>query len=404
MDSQEARLIPGTEDALFDPFFSPDGEWIAYYTVAGPGLRKITIAGGAPVTIGPSDNPFGATWSADGTILFAQPEGVMRVSANGGTPELVIKTKNGEVAHGPSLLPDGKTILFTLTRVQGDTRWNQAEIVAQAMGAAEPKVLLRGGSDARYLPTGHLVYAVGDVLFAVPFDVDALEVKGERVLMVQGVQRATAPGVDSAAANFGFSDGGALVYLKAGATATPPQGTLGIVDRSGVVRSLNMPPANYRNPRASPDGRSIAFETMAENGQLIIWVYDLSGNTAPRRLTQEGNNSRPLWTRDSKRIAYGSDREKAHGIWWQPADGSGSPERLTTAEEGIQHFPESWSPEGVLSFGASRLPMSLTGWGIWTLDSKSSERKPSLFYDLPTSNETGSALLARWQVDRLLFQ
>jgi Tol biopolymer transport system component len=221
--------------------------------------------------------------------------------------------------------------------------------------------------------------------------VDALEVEGERVLMVQGVQRATTPGVNSAAANFSFSDGDALVYLKAGATATPPQGTLGIVDRSGVVRSLNMPPANYRNPRASPDGRSIAFETMAENGQLIISVYDRSGNTAPRRLTQEGNNSRPIWTRDSKRIAYGSDREKAHGIWWQPADGSGSPERLTTAEEGIQHFPESWSPEEVLSFVAVRLPMSLTGWGLWTLDLKSSGKKPSLFYDLPTSNEAGSA-------------
>ena len=99
-----------------------------------------------------------------------------------------------------------------------------------------------------------------------------------------------------------------------------PQNTLTIVDRNGVVRRLDVPPVNYRSLRVSPDGCSIAVETVAENGQSIIRVYDLSGKTAIRRLTQESNNSRPIWTPDSQRIAYGSDREKAHGIYWQPAD------------------------------------------------------------------------------------
>ena len=91
-------------------------------------------------------------------------------------------------------------------------------------------------------------------------------------------------------------------------------------------------------------------------------VYDLSGKTAIRRLTQESNNSRPIWTPDSQRIAYGSDREKAHGSYWQPADVSGLPERLTTADEEVQHFPENISSDGrVLAFATVRPRMGAAG-------------------------------------------
>jgi serine/threonine-protein kinase len=373
---------------LTNPIFSPDGEWVGYFT---PELRKMAIAGGAPVTIGPATNPFGASWGKDGTILFAQPAGIMRVSADGGTPELIIKTKEGEQAHGPSMLPDGKTVLFSLTRARGATRWDQAEIVAQAIDSSQPKVLLRGGSDARYVPTGHLVYAVGDVLFAVPFDGSKLEVKGGPVPIVTGIQRAAVPSTNTAAGNYGFSDRGAFVYLNSVAAPAVVQTTLGIVDRNGAVRRLDVPPGIYRTPRISPDGRRVAVETISETGQSIIWVYDLSGGTAIRRLTQEGNSSRPLWSRDGKKIAYGSDREKPYGIFWQAADGSGLPERLTSAEEGFQHFPESWSPDGrVLSFAAVRVPLGQSSWALWTLAMDDANKKPKLFYDVPSSNEFGS--------------
>ena len=147
--------------------------------------------------------------------------------------------------------------------------------------------LLRGGSDARYVPTGHLVYAVADALFAVPFDLSNLEVKGGPVPIVNGVQRASTLATNTAAANFCFSDGGALVYLNSVAASAPVQTTLGVVDRNGAVRRLDVPLAIYRNPRVSPDGRQVAVETIADTGQGIIWVYDLSGRTAIRRLTQE---------------------------------------------------------------------------------------------------------------------
>jgi serine/threonine protein kinase/Tol biopolymer transport system component len=394
MDSLTARIIPGTEESLLSPFFSPDGEWVGYYSPTGPSLRKIPIAGGAPVTIGPvAALPFGITWNKDNTILFGQAElGILRVSADGGTPEVVIKTKEGEVAYGPSLLPDGKTVLYSLTRTNGVTRWDQAEIVAQEVGSATPKVLLRGASDARYIPTGHLLYAIGTVVFAVALDLDTLSLKGGAVPLVQGVQRAAQPTTNTAAANFALSDNGTLVYQNSLSAGEVPKTTLGIADRNGSVRRLDLSPGVYRNPRVSPDGRSVAVETISETGQSIIWVYGLSGTTAIRRLTQEGSNTRPLWTRDSKRIVYGSDRDKTHGLYWQLADGSGLPERLTTAAEGLLHFPESWSPDGkVLSFAAAGRTLGQDSWALWTLAMDAADKKPTLFYDVPGANEFGSA-------------
>jgi Tol biopolymer transport system component len=121
-------------------------------------------------------------------------------------------------------------------------------------------------------------------------------------------------------------------------------------------------------------------------------VYDLSGAAAMRRLTQEGSNTRPVWTPDGKRIAYGSDREKPQGIFMQLADGSGLPERVTTAPDGREDYPESFSPDGaVLSFARVRPPLGQDSWGLWTLRMDSVDRTPEVFFDLPGSNEFGSS-------------
>jgi serine/threonine-protein kinase len=392
MDTLTSRLIPGTEAAVANLFFSPDGEWLGYWSPSTLSLQKISIGGGAPVTIAATENPFGASWGRDGNILFVQPQGIMRVSSDGGTPGMIVKSSGGnEGIHGPSLLPDGETILYSRTRVAGPVRWDQAEVVVQRPGG-DPKVLIRGGSDAVYSPSGHLVYAVGNVLYAMAFDPAALETRSGPVPIINGVQRAAAPGVNAAAANFGLSDGGTLVYLNAVSTTATPESVLGVVNRDGSVRLLEVPKASYRSPRISPDGRRIAVETISESGQSIIWVYDLSGTVAIRRLTQEGSNTRPVWTPDGRRIVYGSNRDKTHGIFWQLADGSGLPERLTTAAEGHEHFPESVSRDGrVLSFADVRPPLGANAWGLWTLRLDPGDRKPEVFFDLPTSNEFGSS-------------
>ena len=391
MDTLTSRLIPGTEGVVVGIFFSPDGEWLGYWSAATQSLQKISIGGGAPVTIAATDNPFAATWGADGQILFTQPAGIMRVSSNGGTPELIIKNSGNEALSGPSLLPDGETILYTRTRVNGPARWDQGEVVAHKPGS-DPQVVIRGGGDAVYAPTGHLIYAVGNVLYAVAFDAAALEVRSGPVPIVNGVQRAVAPGVNSAAANFGLSNAGSLVYLNAVTTASTPESALGVVMRDGTVRMLEVPKANYRSPRVSPDGRRIAVETITEAGQGVIWVYDLAGGVAIRRLTQEGNSTRPVWSPDGRRIAYGTDRDKKPGVFWQLADGSGLPERLTIAEDGHEHYPESFSRDGrVLSYAKVRPPLGANSWGLWTLRLDVTEQKPEVFFDLPGSNEFGSA-------------
>ena len=143
MGELAARLVPGTEGTLTNPTFSPDGQSIAYYQESQ--LKRIAISGGAPVVISPATNPFGVSWEADNAILFGQPEGIMRVSANGGTPELVIRAEKGEQMHGPQALPDGESVLFSVTGARGTTRWDQADIVVQSLRTSQRTVRTERG-------------------------------------------------------------------------------------------------------------------------------------------------------------------------------------------------------------------------------------------------------------------
>ena len=382
MDEIEVRPIQGTtEGQITSPFFSPDGQWVAYWSPRDRQLKKIAISGGAPVTLCDATNPFGASWGADDTILFGQPEGIMRVSANGGNPELLVATEEGEQVHGPQMLPDGESLLFTITNVAGQTRWDEAQIVAESLESGERKVLWTGGSDARYVPTGHLVYALEDVLFAIPFDLASLEVTGGPVPVVEGVQRAVGLAINAATANYDLSASGSLVYVAVH-VLTFPERILALVDRNGEVAPLNAPPAQYLSPRLSPDGQKLAVQTLEDEGD-DIWIYDLSDDKAIQQLTFEGDNQRPVWTPDSKRVTFASDRDGTMSIYWQPADGSGMAERLTTAEAGTNHWPASWSPDSlILSFMTEREG----DWDIWTL---SPDGEAESLYDIPETLQMG---------------
>jgi len=386
LDEMTARPIQGTDENPTTPFFSPDGEWVGYWSGSDSQLKKIATIGGAPVTLCDVTAPFGASWGSGDTILFGQPEGIMRVSANGGTPELVIPTEAGERVHGPQMLPGGEWVLFTLTRASGSTRWDEAQIVVQSLEPGERMILWEGGSDARYVPTGHLIYALEEVLFALPFDLASLEVSGGPVPVVEGVQRAQVPPSrnTTASANYGFSDRGTLIYVPG--SASSGRSILALADRNGTVEPLDVPPIAYVSPRLSPDGSRLVVEATSD-GRSDIWIYDLAGDTQIRRLTLEGNNIRPVWTPDGERVTFASDREETPGIYWQLADGSGVPERLTTAEEGTAHWPEAWSPDGeTLSFTV----VSGSEAAVWTL-SRDSGTKPEVFVDEPVSIQRGPA-------------
>jgi serine/threonine-protein kinase len=245
--------------------------------------------------------------------------------------------------------------------------------------SGERKILWEGGSDARYVPTGHLVYALEDLLLALPFDGDNLEVLGGPVPVIEGVRRAVVPQSTAATANYGFSDRGTLVYVPGSAVGIR-RSILALADRSGEVEPLDVPPNNYLTPRLSPDGSRLVVQTTDNEGS-DIWVYDLSGDTQIRQLTLGGNNTRPIWTPDGQRVTFSSDRDGKQEIYWQPADGSGVAERLATAEEGKALEVGSWSPNG------KTLALMVSGsgvvgaTGVWTLSHDGETTTPEVFAD-----------------------
>ena len=328
LDALEARLLPGTDEGIMSPVFSPDGQSLAYQTV-GPGLvgplKRLALSGGAPVVLTDTVRAEGVSWEADGTILFSDAAGIMRVPVNGGTPELVIPAAEGEALASPHLLPDGDSVLFTVgnsTTVPG-TRWADAQIVAASLTSGVRTVLLPG-SDARYVSTGHLVYALDNGLFGVAFDADSLTVLGGSVSLVQGVVRATA----AASANYDVSDDGTLFYLTGNAGSGS---SLVWVNRAGTVEVLDtIPPKAYVGPRLSPNGDRVLVVADSD-----LWIYDLaSGRESP--VTTDGSvNTYADWTPSGTEVAYSSSRgSRGENVWIQPADGSGTARQLTALEGG----------------------------------------------------------------------
>lgn len=197
-----------------------------------------------------------------------------------------------------------------------------------------------------------IVYAIGRVVFAVRFDTRRLQVIGGPVPVIEGVSRSA--NNLSGTAHFSISGNGSLVYVPAPVSTVTDTDVLGFVDRKGTVEALKLTPGPYRDPRISPDGKQVAFGS-EDDREALVWVYDLAGTSSIRRLTFGGKNRHPVWTPDGQRIAFQSDREGDLAIFWQRADGSGPAERLTKAEQGTAHVPESWSPDGkTLLFGMSK--------------------------------------------------
>jgi serine/threonine-protein kinase len=339
-----ARPIAGTEFAGggTNPVFSPDGESIAYWARDGT-LKKIAISGGAPVTLCVAGNLLGMSWGPGGIVFGQGPKGILRVSANGGQPEQVAVVKPTELAHGPQVLPDGDTLLFTIASasLSSSDRWDKAQIVAQSLRTGERTIVLTGGADARYVPTGHLVYALGGVLFTVPFDATRRTVTGGPVPVVEGVRRA-GRAVSTGAAQFSVSNTGSLVYIP-GPKGSVTGSDLAFFDRKGGQEPLKLPPGPYEHPRVSPDGTRVVFGT-DDGEEANVWIYELSGASAMRRLTFGGRNKYPIWSGDGTRVAFLSDREGDQGIFSQAADGTGTPQRLTKPQQGASDLPESWSP------------------------------------------------------------
>jgi serine/threonine-protein kinase len=370
MGDLQPRPIPGAETLGAGLAFSPDGQSIAFNSLAPDepqALKIIAVNGGTAVRVCEIGPLYDMSWGGEGILLGQGSKGILQVLPNGsGKPKTMVSVKDDELAHGPQILPGGEWVLFTLAKGVANDRWDRAQIFAQSLKSGQRKMLIDGGSDARYVPTGHIVFAVGGRLFAAPFDVRRLEVTGERVPIVQGVKRSggltAMVGTITGTAYFSFSDTGTLIYIPGSVSTTSARSNLVLIDRKGVPEQLKLPADSYQAPRVSPDGKRIVVGT-DDGKEAIVWIYELSGTGGRRQLTFGGRNRFPIWA-DNQRVAFQSDREGDLGIWWQRSDGTSPAVRLTKADEGTSQIPESWSPRG------DRLLVSLvkgTGYALSTL-------------------------------------
>ena len=386
-------------------FMSPDGASVGFVTATGGLLQRVSVFGGPAVTIcslsGVLLGGFGASWGADDTIIFGtrQPGGLWRVSAGGGEPE-ELTTPNAELGevnhHRPEILPGGRAVLFTIIHAGSI---ENAQIAVLDLETGAQTVLVPGGSNPRYSPTGHIVYGVGSTLRAVGFDLDRLAVTTNALPVLDGVITK-----GSGAANFSFSRDGTLVYVPGtGVTGSGPQRTLVWVDREGREEPLALDPGGYERPRVSPDGTRVAVDVSGPEGR-DVWTSDVARGTRSILTPDPAADERPLWTLDGERVVFQSDREGLSGLFWKAADGRGAVEPLLTVEDAPQVVtPYDWSPDGnelifhhlAPNTGFDIGVLSMEGERPWQplLNSAATETHPALSPDgrwlAYTSDETG---------------
>jgi serine/threonine-protein kinase len=349
----------GVETVIGDfpawPSFSPDGQSVAF--VESQQLKRIGLDGGPPAVIAsvPSTS-FGVSWTMPDTIVFAHSGGIMRVAASGGTPELVVKGLDGELIAMPQLLPDGRTLLFSVAK----GRWNTGQIVAQRVGSDARTVVASPGFAARYLPSGHLLYLSGPRLMAARFDPDSLTLAGEPLPVLDGVNDLILTG----AASYDVSASGTLAYLPS--TVIPPT-TMVWVDRTGREEPVPAPERPFDMPRVSPDGDRVSFN-FGFAGVGGAGVYSRSRNVLEQFEDVAAAGSL-RWSPNGDEIAYyGEDPTGGPGLFRRRADGAGTAERLATGT----YLPASWSADGrqiiYVDFGVGRPGNRPPDLGVLTLE------------------------------------
>ncbi len=336
LDRLDAQVLDGTEGGAA-PFFSPDGEWIAFFVDGS--LKKIPVIGGAIVTLCAVSSPRGGSWGADNTIVFASSEGLSRVPAAGGQVDrLTVVQKGGPVPSSPQILPGGRAVLY-LEAVSSLDSSNSAQVVVKPLPSGDPKVVLRGGGMMpRYVETGHLTIVRGGTMFAVPFDLNALETRGSPVPVADNI--ATIATVGAVAA---LSAKGLLAYQPRVGTSAA-QGPVVWLNRNGATTPLRATPAVWGFPRFSPDGRRLALG-IDDGRQTDIWVYEWERDILTRVTSDPGSDVAPVWTPDGTRLVFASTRgNNVSNLYWQRADGTGEAQRLTDSP--IAQLPDAFHPDG----------------------------------------------------------
>ncbi|MGD8340883.1 MAG: protein kinase [Gammaproteobacteria bacterium] len=378
IEDVEPHVIPGTEPDLVNPFFSPDGAEVAYWDPAGE-LYRVAIDGATPpVMIAEGiGNPYGASWSDDGSILLGQDRGIVRIPARGGEPELMIEAGDDELVYGPTQLPGGEWVLFGISPINDP---EDGRVVIASLATGERRDLGENGNDARYVPTGHLVYARDDVLLATPFDIESLTVTGSARPLVPNVKRANAG--QSAVAQYDIADDGTLVYLTGEATTT--DSTIVWVDRDGREEMLAVPGGAYSFLRISPDGTRVVLDDgIGDNG---FWVWNFGAEILTTLTLGEVATAFPIWSRDGTSIVY-SAGSGSRSIQSKAANNTGSTVELASGPGITLRTPNFFTPAGdQLVFTSSGgdigiVPIGTGGELDWLMNGPGSESNGELSPD-----------------------
>jgi serine/threonine-protein kinase len=318
-------------------------------------MRKVALTGGAPVTIAKAVNNRGATWTVDDTIIFAPdtPGGLARVAAAGGVPHMLTQPDYaaGEKTHRfPHSVPGRKFVIFTTG--MADREYDDARVEILNLETGERRVLFEGGTDARYVPTGHIVFARLGSLYAVRFDLDGLRVMGSPYAVLDNISGNMAIG----RAYYAISDTGTLAYARGGAWTRSSR--LVLADRSGrVVRTVVDHPTLLLGPKLSPEGKHILATAFGANYQL--WVFDLIRGSSTR-ITTAWDNEWPVWSHHGTRVMFSSTRGGVPHLHAQNADGAHTSGRLS-ANPGSEFAasPDGEALASVVSAGQNNSDIAL---------------------------------------------
>jgi len=365
----DATPLANTDDA-FCPYFSPDGEWIAFGQKGR--LRRISVLGGPATTICEAADLRGGSWGPDGTIVFAPNprSGIWRVSAAGGEPVMLTEAGTGQGAPShrwPQLLPDGKTALFTATAQNND--YASARIIAMSLETLEQKVVVEGGTFARYVPTGHIVFGRSGTLMAVPFNAKKLEVTGSAIPILEGVSGVPPMG----SLQYAFSQTGTFSYLSGAALGMEELPIW--IDREGKESPISQHKRDYLGLRLSPDATRLAAQIF-DTANSDIWILEIERDMFTRLTVDETLDRSPVWSPDGKWIVFASERGSSIlNLFRHLADGTGEAQRLTTSDN--RQTPWSISPDGSILVFEENHPK--TDADIMYLHLDGEERKPEVF-------------------------
>jgi len=339
LDQAEPIPLSGTEGAN-SPFFSPDGQWVAFF--AQSKLKKVSVLGGAPLNVCDAENARGGAWAPEGIIYFTpNPDtGMFKVAAAGGASTQISTPDVGrqERSHRwPDPLPDGRAVLVSIIHTSGNVL-DDGSIGLLSLDDGKVKELMAGGGFPRYLPTGHILYARAGTLYALPFDAARREITGPSVPILEGVRMGQTHG----GVQFAFSPAGSMVYVP-GLGGEEPPGRLVKVDRAGNPVPILEEKRAFYDPHVSNDGSRVIVE-ISETPHNI-WAYDMARGTLSRLTFVQGNHD-PILSPDGRRIVFQSMRDGATGLFIKTFDGTGTDERLTKTTR--QQMPGSWSPDGRL--------------------------------------------------------